>query len=305
MSPSVLKTVSELRTHCDLVRASGRRVALVPTMGALHAGHLSLIRQAREHADEVVVSIFVNPTQFGPSEDFERYPRTLETDRELAAEAGAHVLFVPTVAAMYPAGEKTRVVVADLTRHLCGASRGPEHFAGVATIVTKLFSIVGPCVACFGRKDFQQLRVIERMVSDLLLPVRVIPCSTVRESDGLALSSRNQYLDETWRARAAAIPRALSIAHAAFSSGERLAGTLRSLVRAELEEQSLAVEYVELADPTDLDVVPEERQVPARVLLAVAARAGDTRLIDNVMLGEEAAPVGQLGGAVLTSGGAA
>jgi pantoate--beta-alanine ligase len=300
-----VKTVSELRTHCDLVRASGRRVALVPTMGALHDGHLSLIRLAREQADEVVVSIFVNPTQFGPNEDYERYPRTLEMDRELAAEAGAHVLFVPQVAAMYPAGEKTRVVVADLTRHLCGASRGPEHFAGVATIVTKLFAIVGPCVAFFGRKDYQQLRVIERMVSDLLLPVRVVPCPTVRESDGLALSSRNRYLDATWRARAAAIPRALSIAHAAFSSGERSARILRSLVRAELEEQSLALDYVELAEPMELEPVPDEAQVPPRVLLAVAARAGETRLIDNVMLGEEPAPVGQLGGAVLTSGGAA
>lgn len=305
MSLPVVKTPAELRTHCDLVRASGRSVALVPTMGALHEGHLSLIRRARELADEVVVSIFVNPTQFRPGEDFERYPRNLELDRGLASEAGAHLVFAPADAAMYPTGEKTRVMVSDLTKTLCGASRGPEHFVGVATIVTKLFAIVGPCTALFGRKDYQQLMVIERMTRDLFLPVRVVPCPTVREPDGLALSSRNQYLDAQWRERAVAIPRALSLAHAAFSSGERSARTLRSLVRAELEEQSLAVDYVELADPTELELVAEDAQVPARVLLAVAVRAGSTRLIDNIVLGEEPAPLGQLRGALLTSGGAA
>lgn len=305
MSLPTLTTVRELRTHCEFVRASGRSVGLVPTMGALHEGHLSLVRKARELADEVVVTIFVNPTQFGPNEDFERYPRSLEQDRRLVADAGAHVVFAPAVETMYPPGDKTRVSVADLTRPLCGASRGAEHFTGVATIVTKLFSVVGPSVACFGRKDYQQLAVIQRLVRDLFLPVRIVPCSTVREEDGLAASSRNRYLDPSWRARAAAIPRALSLAHATFSSGERLAGNLRALVRAELEEQGLEVDYVDVADPSELQVFEDATQVPARVLLAVAAFAGGTRLIDNLVLGEEPAPIGSLRGALLTSGGAA
>lgn len=305
MSAPILKTVSELRTHCDLVRASGRSVGLVPTMGALHEGHLSLVRRARELADEVIVTVFVNPTQFGPNEDFDRYPRSLEEDRRLVADAGAHVVFAPAVETMYPPGEKTRVMVADLTQALCGASRGAEHFTGVATIVTKLFAVVGPCVACFGRKDFQQLAVIERLVRDLFLPVRIVPCPTVREEDGLAASSRNRYLAPSWRRRAVAIPRALSLAHATFSSGERLAGNLRGLVRAELAEQGLEIDYVELADPSELVVFGDDAQLPSRALLALAAFAGGTRLIDNLVLGEEPAPIGRLGGAVLTSGGAA
>lgn len=305
MSLTILTKVEELRTHCDLVRASGRRVGLVPTLGALHEGHLSLIRKARSLTDEVVVTVFVNPTQFGPNEDFERYPRDLDADRRLAAEAGAHLVFAPRVEEMYPSGEKTRVTVADLSVPLCGASRGVEHFTGVATIVTKLFAVVGPCVAAFGRKDYQQLAIIERLVRDLLLPVRIVRCPTVREADGLAASSRNRYLDESWRHRAAAIPRALSLAHAAFASGERSAGRLRALVRAELEEDRLAIDYVELADSDTLALFDETASVPPRVLLAIAAIAGGTRLIDNLVLGEEPAPVGQLGGAVLTAGGAA
>lgn len=305
MSLPILKKVEELRTHCDLVRASGRRVGLVPTMGALHEGHLSLIRKARSEADEVIVTVFVNPTQFGPNEDFERYPRNLEADCRLAEEAGAHLVFAPNVEAMYPPGEKTRVTVADLSAPLCGASRGPEHFTGVATVVTKLFAVVGPCVAAFGRKDYQQLAIIQRMVRDLLLPVQIVPCPTVREPDGLAASSRNRYLDEGWRRRAAAIPRALSLAQAAFASGERSAGRLRALVRAELEEQRLTIDYVELAESSTLEIYADSARLPARALLAVAVLAGGTRLIDNLLLGEEAAPVARLGGAVLTSGGAA
>src|SRR5690606_21069820 len=198
-----------------------------------------------------------------------------------------------------------RVTVADLSAPLCGASRGPGHFTGVATIVTKLFAVVGPCTAAFGRKDYQQLAIIERLVRDLLLPVQIVPCPTVREPDGLAASSRNRYLDETWRRRAVAIPRALSLAQAAFVSGERSAGRLRALVCAELEEERLTVDYVELAESSTLEIFHDSAQLPARVLLAVAVLAGGTRLIDNLLLGEEAAPIARLGGAMLTSGGAA
>ncbi len=286
---SVLSSVAELRAFTDGLRARGRRVGLVPTMGALHVGHLALVERARQLADDVVVTIFVNPTQFGPQEDFERYPRTLERDVQLATGAGATRIFAPSVAEMYPKGEKTRVVVSGITDFLCGASR-PGHFAGVSTIVTKLFNATGPCVAVFGRKDYQQLKVIERMTRDLLLPVEVVGHPTVREPDGLALSSRNQYLTAEWRARALAIPRALEAAHAAFSAGERSAGVLRARVRAELENAGLRVDYATLAHPDELTPYEDEESLSGRTLLAVAAFADATRLIDNVVLGDEPSP---------------
>lgn len=300
-------------TRLEALRAQVRdwkrddlRIGLVPTMGNLHAGHRSLVRLARTQADRVVASVFVNPTQFGPGEDFERYPRTPEADLEGLREAGCDLAWMPEVDTMYPFGPDAtvQVHVPGVTDSLEGAHR-PGHFDGVATVVVRLFNQVGPDLAVFGRKDYQQLAVIQRLVRDLFLPVRIVPCSTVREEDGLAASSRNRYLDSSWRARAAAIPRALSLAHATFSSGERLAGNLRALVRAELEEQGLEIDYVELADPNELEVFEDAAQVPARVLLALAALAGGTRLIDNLVLGEEPAPIGSLRGALLTSGGAA
>ncbi len=287
---AILSTVAELRGYTDELRLRGGRVGLVPTMGALHAGHLALVERARALADEVVVTIFVNPTQFGPSEDFERYPRTLDRDAELALGAGASRIFAPSVEEMYPAGERTRVVVSGITDSLCGASR-PGHFAGVSTVVTKLFAATGPCVAVFGRKDYQQLKVIERMTRDLLLPVTVVGYPTVRESDGLALSSRNQYLTAEWRTRALAIPRALTQAHAAFSSGARSVGQLREEVRASLETAGLRVDYATFAHADDLVPYGDDEQLPERALLAVAAFADTTRLIDNLVLGEDAAPL--------------
>ncbi len=287
---SVLSTVAELRAFTDGLRAQGQRVGLVPTMGALHVGHLALIERARQLASEVVVTIFVNPTQFGPQEDFERYPRTLERDATLAIGAGASRIFAPSVAEMYPAGEKTRVVVSGITDWLCGASR-PGHFAGVSTVVTKFFAATGPCVAVFGRKDYQQLKVIERMTRDLLLPVEVVGHATVREADGLALSSRNQYLTPEWRTHALAIPRALSAAHAAFSSGERSVGALRGRVVAELTNAGLRIDYVTLAHPDELTPHADEDVLIGRTLLAVAVFADTTRLIDNVVLGEDPSPL--------------
>lgn len=279
-----------LRAHCDRARADGRRVGFVPTMGALHEGHLSLVRAARERADHVVASIFVNPTQFGPNEDLDAYPRTLEADCAALEAEGAAALFSPSDGAMYPEGEQTRVRVEALTQHLCGAHR-PEHFEGVATIVTKLFAIVGPCVAVFGRKDYQQWRVITRLVRDLFLPVEVVGAPTVREADGLALSSRNRYLSTIDRTRALAIPRSLSEAARSFDDGERSVAALRALVLAPLEDALDRVDYVTIADADDVGVLADDVTVDDRAVLAVAARVGTTRLIDNLVLGEDPAPL--------------
>jgi pantoate--beta-alanine ligase len=288
-SPAVHGTIAEFRAACDAVRASGARLGFVPTMGALHAGHLHLVRVARRHAERVAVSIFVNPTQFGPNEDFSRYPRDLGRDVELLASAGADLVLAPSPAEMYPAGEQTRVRVAGLTDHLCGPFR-PGHFEGVATVVTKLFAVAGPCTAVFGRKDYQQLKVIERLVGDLLLPVQVVGEPTVRDADGLALSSRNAYLSAEERRRALAIPRALAAAAAAFRGGERLARSLIEPVREALREAGLRPDYAEIADPDALFPLDPGAVVGDRALIALAAFCGTTRLIDNLVLGEDAAP---------------
>lgn len=286
----VAHTVAEFRAACDAVRARGKRLGLVPTMGALHEGHLALVTEARRRADEVAVTIFVNPTQFGPEEDLERYPRDLSGDLEKCESAGASLVFAPaSPKEMYPAGERTRVRVEGLTEALCGASR-PVHFEGVTTIVSKLFAVAGPCVAVFGRKDYQQLKVIQRMTRDLLLPVEVVGHATVREADGLALSSRNQYLDATWRTRALAIPRALSGAVKSFDAGERSVETLSRAVTEALSDAELQVDYVTLAHAETIEPLAGEVK-DDRVLLAVAAHAGSTRLIDNVVLGEDPAPL--------------
>jgi pantoate--beta-alanine ligase len=292
MNPTVCHGVTEFRKACDEVRRTGARLGLVPTMGALHDGHLSLVREARQRADCVAVTIFVNPTQFGPAEDFERYPRDLESDLEKCRLAGATHVFAPPVDAMYPAGERTRVRVDALTAHLCGASR-PGHFEGVTTIVAKLFCVAGPCVAVFGRKDYQQLKVIERLARDLLLPVEIVGCRTVRESDGLALSSRNAYLAPEQRTRALAIPRGLSRAVKAYAAGERRAGALREVVARELVSAGLRLDYATVADADELAPLDEGADVGDRALLAVAAFAGSTRLIDNVVFSEDPAPISE------------
>lgn len=271
-------------------------MAFVPTMGALHEGHLSLTRLGREltrtgaGAGFVVCSIFVNPTQFGPNEDLAKYPRDLAGDVAKLGDT-VDVVFAPEPTAMYVAGEKTRVRVDDLTAHLCGPHR-PGHFEGVTTIVAKLFAIVGPSIAIFGKKDYQQLAVLRRMAKDLFFPIEVIGAPLIRESDGLAMSSRNAYLSKEERERALGLSSGLRDAAHAFAKGERNVGVLRTLARNKIEPIATSVDYVTIADADAITPLDDAAKAPERVLLAVAARVGTTRLIDNVVLGEDPPPVG-------------
>lgn len=277
-------TVADLRNALAPWRANGQRVALVPTMGALHAGHLSLVAQARRAAAKVVVSVFVNPKQFGPGEDFERYPRDLDADAEKLREAGADLLFAPSAEEMYPAGFATTVHVAGVSEGMEGARR-PGHFDGVATVVARLFGLVLPDVALFGQKDAQQCAVVRRLALDLGLPVEVRVVPTVRESDGLAMSSRNAYLSAEERAAAPALFRALLAAQLVYELGERKAEKVLSVFRLALgSEPLLVLDAVDLVDAATMRPV-ETIDRPA--LLAAAAKAGCTRLIDNVLLGGE------------------
>ena len=283
--PIVVRTPDAARAACDAARARGERVGLVPTMGALHDGHLALVEEARRRAGSVMVSIFVNPTQFGPNEDFSRYPRDLASD--VAKLDGASIVFAPDVTAMYPPGDETRVHVGPLAAHLCGPHR-PGHFEGVATVVTKLFAIAGACTAVFGKKDYQQLAILRRVATDLFLPVEVIGFPIVREPDGLALSSRNAYLSSDERAKALALSRGLGAAARAFAGGERRAGALRELALAPVASVATSIDYVTIADADALVPFEDGADVGARAVLAIACRIGTTRLIDNVVLGEDA-----------------
>jgi pantoate--beta-alanine ligase len=275
-----------LRAACDQLRQAGARVGLVPTMGALHEGHMSLCAAVRAHgAERVVVSIFVNPLQFGAHEDLAKYPRTLQRDLELCRAHGVDLVYAPPLEAMYGAGFQTHVEVETLTQPLEGAVR-PTHFRGVTTVVTKLFNAVGPCVAAFGRKDYQQWRVIERMTRDLDMPVEVLGCPIVRESGGLAMSSRNRYLTAEQRVRATAIHAGLCAADAAFRAGERRAAVLEQLVHEPVAAQFDAVDYVRLAHAESL-VSWESATVDGPAVVLVAARIGSTRLIDNAILGND------------------
>lgn len=278
----------EFQSLCEELRASGKRIGLVPTMGALHRGHAALIEEAARRADVVVVTVFVNPTQFGPAEDFAKYPRTLDADVELAQAAGASVVFAPSAEAMYPQGDETRVKLSLLPRYLCGEVR-PTHFEGVSTVVAKLFALAGRSVACFGRKDYQQLKLIERMTTDLFFPVTVIGVPTVREEDGLAMSSRNRYLSPEHRARARAVPLALDRAVTAYARGERNVVRLEAVAREVVASEVDSVDYVTVADSQSID--PLQGEVGERALLALAVRLGGARLIDNVVLGEEGSPL--------------
>lgn len=280
----VLRSVAAFRAACDQARVRG--LGFVPTMGALHEGHLALVTEAKRHAPIVAASIFVNPTQFGPNEDLARYPRDLEADLAKLDAVGADLLFAPDVAEMYPAGEQTRVHVPLVAAPLCGRFR-PGHFEGVATVVIKLLAIVGPCTAVFGRKDYQQLAVIRRLVIDLRLPTTVIGVPTVRDLDGLAKSSRNLYLSPEQRARALAIPRSLAQAQAAFAGGERNAATLARVARVQVEAAADNVDYVEVVDADSLSPLMDN-EIDDRALIAIACHVGQTRLIDNVVLGEDA-----------------
>jgi pantoate--beta-alanine ligase len=278
-----IERIAELRGACARARAEGGRVGLVPTMGYLHEGHRSLIRAARAATDLVVVTIFVNPLQFGTNEDLDRYPRDLSGDLACCEAEGADVVFAPSLQEMYPHGVPvTTVHVERLTEGLCGAAR-PTHFDGVTTVVSKLFAIAGPCTAFFGRKDAQQLAVITRMVADLNLPVDVVGCPLVREPDGLAMSSRNAYLSTGRREAALVLSRALEAAAGAVIAGERDAGaTVGAAARVVATEPRVELEYLELRDAHDL--TPCSGDIEGDVLLALAARVGETRLIDNVML---------------------
>ncbi len=282
----VARTVSEFRAARDglLAVAPGRRgLGLVPTMGYLHEGHRSLMRLARADCDVVAVTIFVNPTQFGPNDDFTRYPRDEARDLEACAAEGVDLILTPSVEEIYPEGACTSVSVGPLSRVLEGAAR-PGHFDGVATVVSKLFTIAGPCRGYFGQKDAQQLLVIRRLARDLLFPVEVVGCPIIREPDGLAMSSRNVYLSPEERTQALGISRGLRQAERAWAEGVRDADALRALVRTEIESQPLArPEYVSLADTETL----EERsgRVSRSALLSVAVRFSGARLIDNVVLG--------------------
>jgi pantoate--beta-alanine ligase len=280
--PTTIRTVADLRRAVAAGRGrSGRTVGLVPTMGALHDGHLALIRRARAESDVVVMSLFVNPRQFGPAEDLDRYPRGEARDAELARAAGVDILFAPDPAEVYPDGFATTVSVAGLSARLCGARRGAEHFDAVATIVVKLLNMVGPDVAYFGQKDAQQAAVIRRVVRDLDIPVRIAVCPTVREADGLAMSSRNAYLDAGERARAVGLSRALDAAVAAAAGGEHDPRELGRVARQRLATYGIDPEYVELVSPETLEPAAD---LDRPVLVAVAARVGRTRLIDNVIV---------------------
>ncbi|HCS60124.1 MAG TPA: pantoate--beta-alanine ligase [Microbacterium sp.] len=277
----IIRTIAEMRAGVQVARTAGRTIGLVPTMGAFHEGHLSLIRQARAASDLVVVSLFVNPTQFGQGEDLGAYPRDEARDASLAETEGADVLFAPEASEIYPDGFATSIHVSGVTEVLCGATRGPHHFDGVATVVTKLFGIVTPDAAYFGQKDAQQILVVRRVVRDLNLDVRVEACPIVREADGLAMSSRNVYLDAAARQQATALNRALDAASAVRDAGERDGERMLDAARAVLTEAEITAEYLELRDADDLRPIT---RVDTDALLAVAARVGGARLIDNHIL---------------------
>ena len=278
----IITAVHDMQTTAAALRAEGRRIGFVPTLGNLHEGHLSLIRLAKRHAEVVVVSIFVNPTQFGPDEDFTSYPRTFEADRARCNELGVDIVLYPSVDDMYPEGASIAVTENALSKTLCGASR-PGHFDGVCTVVAKLFTIVQPHIAVFGEKDAQQLRVIRRMVRDLHFPVTIISGPTHREPDGLALSSRNHYLTPTQRAQATCLRRALDEAERLFATGERDPLRLQTAMREVIEQEPDAkIDYVALVDDETLQPLTGPIERPA--LAALAVWIGQPRLIDNTVL---------------------
>ena len=292
-SPTVIRQVAELQALADAERCAGHRIAIVPTMGALHAAHLSLVDAARPHADRVWVSIFVNPTQFNDPKDFEQYPQTFDADLALCAAHGVDVVFAPSAGELYPEGAQTWVDVSDLSLPLCGANR-PGHFRGVTTVVAKLFGAARPHVAVFGQKDFQQLAVIRRMTRDLAFGIEIVGAPTLREADGLAMSSRNVHLGPVARQEAPVLARALESAELAYAGGERSRDALLDRVHAALAEARQGkVDYAELRDPESLELAPA--QLEGDVLLALAVqfrsdedgRGNDVRLIDNRVLRDQ------------------
>jgi pantoate--beta-alanine ligase len=277
----VFRTISDMRAASRAARRDGKRFGFVPTMGALHEGHLSLVRAARARCDVVAASIFVNPLQFGPKEDLAKYPRDFDRDCELLKKEGVDILFAPSVDEMYPAGAVTHVTVEVLSDKLCGKSR-PGHFRGVTTVVAKLFHIVEPDVAFFGQKDAAQVAIVRRMVRDLDFPVEIVVCPIVREPDGLAMSSRNAYLSAQDRKSALALYRALKRVQELFDKGERNAARLIDTGKGTfMEEKHARLDYFEIVDP---DTLVSVQQITRPMLVAVAAFVGSTRLIDNLVL---------------------
>ncbi len=277
----IATTIAQIRAWVRKTRAAGRTVGIVPTMGALHAGHVSLIQAAAAQCDSVVVSIFVNPTQFGPGEDFEKYPRPFEEDLAICTQHGVDAVFAPSRGEMYPRENLTWVTVEKVSEPLCGRFR-PGHFRGVATVCTKLFNIVGADAAFFGQKDAQQVAVIQRMVADLNMPLEIVVCPTVREPDGLAMSSRNQYLSPQQRKEATVIYRSLQRSTELIRGGETAVARIAEQMREVLGQvPALQVEYVSIVDAASLKDLP---RVQGKVLVAVAGRLGSTRLIDNIVV---------------------
>lgn len=279
----IIKTVKEMQSQADDIRRENRKIGFVPTMGYLHEGHLALVKKAREISDVVVVSIFVNPTQFGPTEDLDKYPRDFERDRALLESEKTDIIFFPDANEMYPQGYSTYVQVRGLEDYLCGMTR-KGHFIGVATVVAKLFNIVKPHYAVFGMKDFQQLKIIERMVKDLNMDLEIIPYPTVREKDGLAMSSRNTYLNPQEREKALIIYKSIETLKEMFKQGVRDADTLKKKAKEMIESEGIhRIDYISIADT---ETFKEVSIIKHRALYAVACFVGKTRLIDNTILEE-------------------
>jgi len=278
----VIETIDAMQKQCEELRSSGKTIALVPTMGFFHEGHLQLMRVGRRLADILAISIFVNPTQFGPSEDFQTYPRDMEGDLAGAMDVGVDLVFAPSVQEMYPDGYQTKILVESVTKHLCGLSR-PGHFDGVTTVVGKLFNIAKPHLALFGEKDYQQLTAVKRMVKDLDMDIRIIGVPTVREPDGLAMSSRNSYLDSEERESALCLKKSLDLAREMFRKGERDAQRTKEAVeKLILSHPFTEIDYISICDPMSLEDVD---RIEEKAVLALAVKVGKARLIDNCLIG--------------------
>ena len=281
MKLRTINKCTEMSAFSRLEQNAGRSIGFVPTMGALHEGHLSLIRRARKENDAVVVSIFVNPTQFGPNEDLEKYPRTFGEDAEKCRQLAVDAIFAPTAEEIYPQGYDTYVMQDKLARVMCGASR-PEHFRGVLTVCCKLFNVIGPDIAYFGQKDYQQALIIRRMVADLCMPLHIVVCPTIREADGLAISSRNRYLSASERADASCLSKALDLAVKMAGDGvseaQRISDAMKDLIG---KVKSATIDYIVIADPDTLEPLT---RIEGRALAAVAVKIGKTRLIDNAII---------------------
>ena len=277
----VIETIQEMQQRSEALRSAGQTIVLVPTMGFLHEGHLELMRAGKRHSDKLIISIFVNPSQFGPGEDLDQYPRDKEGDLEKARDVGVDIVFMPPVKEMYQEGSQTKIQLKNLPQHLCGLSR-PGHFDGVGTVVAKLFNITKPHMAVFGQKDYQQLSVISRMVMDLSMDIKILGVPTVREPDGLAMSSRNNHLRAEERNSALSLKKSMDLAGELFQGGEKNAKTIKDAVQALiLSHPFTAVDYIAICDPVTLDNVDV---LGDKNLLALAVKVGKTRLIDNYLL---------------------